>query len=234
MRSSPAGGGELGRDTVVVLSFDRPMDLESVAMAASFEPPVAFSVSGESECLIVPESLLDPGAEYVFRLRPWMAEDLAGRVFAGEVAISFSTRRDRVAVEIPAFSFSGDIIEGRDPQGVANAIGRGVGHYPGAGRPGRGNYVIMAHASGQVYFPFNRLFDLQEGDTIKLSYGGREYRYRLSENRVVSDREVWIVDPTPYPVLAAFVCCAEDGRPSPTFHPSFRYVVRAPLDGASP
>ena len=102
------------------------------------------------------------------------------------------------------------------------------------GRPGRGNFVIMAHASGQIEFPFNSLFDLGEGDAIILTYGGRDYVYAWSHDRVVRDTEMWIVDPTANPVLTAFVCCAEDGRPSPTFHPSCRYVVRASLVGASP
>jgi LPXTG-site transpeptidase (sortase) family protein len=234
LRFSPAGGEGLGRDTAVVLSFDRPMDLESVARAARFEPPVSFAVSGESECIIVPDTLLRPGAAYVFRLQPGVAEDRAGRELGEEMEISFTTRSDGVTIEISAFSFAGEVMEGRDPQGVASVIGNGVGHYPGAGRPGRSNYVVMAHASGRVYFPFNRLFQLQTGDTIRLTYGGRDFLYGVRENRVVRDTEVWIVDPTAHPVVTAFVCCAEDGRPSPTFHPPFRYVVRASLAGAVP
>ena len=41
--------------------------------------------------------------------------------------------------------------------------------------------------------------------------------------------EFWILDPTPSPILTLFICCAEDGNPSPTFHPPYRYVVRATL-----
>ncbi|MBN2026170.1 MAG: sortase [Actinobacteria bacterium] len=234
LRVSPHGGGILGRDAVISLSFDSPMDLQSIGQAAYFEPSVSFAVSGESECLIVPENLLAPGAQYTFRLRSGIAEDMRGRACLEEVEISFSTRSDGVTMEIPAFSFQGEVIEGNDPQGVASVIGFGVGHFPGTGRPGRSNFVLMAHASGQVPFPFNRLFDLTEGDEIKLTYGGRDYIYRWSEGLVVRDTDVWIVDPTASPILTIFVCCAENGRPSPTFHPPYRYTVRASLSGVSP
>lgn len=234
MRVSPSGGGVLGRDATVSLSFNRPMDPESLERAVYFEPPVSFAVSGESECLVVPVNLLAPNTQYSFRLQPGSARDLEGRRFEGEAAFTFTTRGDGMIMEIPAFSFRGEIVEAKDPQGVASVIGFGVGHYPGTGRPGRGNFVVMAHASGQIDFTFNRLFDLEEGDEIRVTYGGRDYIYRWSEGRVVSDTEMWIVDPTADPILTAFVCCAENGRPSPTFHPPFRYVVRAALAGASP
>jgi LPXTG-site transpeptidase (sortase) family protein len=234
MRSTPRGGEVLGRDTAIVLSFDRQMDPVSLAQAVSFEPPVAFSVSGESECMVVPDVLLNPNTAYAFRLRPGIAEDLEGRVFESEVAITFTTRGDGVTMEIPAFSFQGEIVEGKDPQGVTSVIGFGVGHYPGTGRPGKGNFVIMAHASGQIDFPFNHLFDLRDGDVIILTYGGRDYLYRWSEGRVVEETEMWILDPTTSPVLTAFVCCAENGRPSPTFHPDYRYAMRAVLFEATP
>ena len=234
LRVSPSGGGVLGRDTTVALSFDRPMDLESLARAVYFEPPVRFSVSGESECLVVPDNLLGPNRAYGFHLRPGITEDLEGRVLEGEVAFSFTTRADGMTMEIPAFSYRGEILEANNPQGVASIIGFGVGHYPGTGRPGRGNFVVMAHASGQVDFTFNHLFDLREGDEIKVTYGGRDYLYRWYEGRVVRDTEMWIVDPTPDPIITAFVCCAENGRPSPTFHPPYRYIVRASLYGVSP
>lgn len=234
LRVSPGGGEGLGRDTTILLSFDRPMDRESLARAAYFEPPLPFSVSGEAECLFVPDNLLSPNAAYSFHLKPGLAEDFEGRTFDEDVLVSFTTRGDGVTIEIPAFSFVGEVIEGKDPQGVASVISFGVGHYPGTGRPGAGNYVIMAHASGQVDFPFNALFDLVPGDTFRLTYGGRDYVYGLCESRVVEHTEMWIIDPTPYPQLTAFVCSAADGRPSPTFHPSYRFVVRAALVGASP
>ncbi len=243
--ASPAGGPRLmrvmapegagaGRDAVIALSFDRPMDLHSLAGAASFEPGIPFAVSGESEVLVVPVNLLAPGTAYTFRLRAGGARDAWGAELSEEVEVSFTTRSDAMQIEVPSFSYAGPVIEGQQPQGVARAIGFGVGHYPGTGRPGRGNLVLMAHASGQVDFPFNRLFDLAEDSEIRVSYGGRSYLYRLEQSFVVRDTDTWIVDPSPRPLLTFFVCCAADGRPSPTFHPPYRYVVRAAVRDAMP
>jgi LPXTG-site transpeptidase (sortase) family protein len=227
-------GGELGRDTTVSLSFNRPMDLESLAAAVYFEPPVEFAVSGEAECLVVPVNLLEPAQEYTFRLRAGSAEDLAGGICGDEVVITFRTRDDAMEIEIPAFPYSGKIREGKDPQGMVSLLGNGVGHYTGTGRPGRGNFVIMAHASGQVDFTFNRLFAIGEGDRVIISYGGRDYVYGCVEGIIVQDSEVWILDATADAMVTVFVCCDESGQPSPTFHPPYRYVVRTGLLSATP
>ena len=234
LRASPDGGEEQGRDAAILLSFDRPMQLESLARAASFDPPLPFTVSGEAECLFLPDNLLSPGIAYTFRLAPGVARDLAGAAFDGEVELAFITRGDGVTVEVPGFSFRGEVIEGHDPQGVAGVISSWVGHYPGTGRPGAGNYVIMAHASGRVEFPFNAIFDLGAGETFTLSYGGRDYLYSLRESRVVEQSEMWILDPTAHPSLTVFVCSGADGRPSPTFRPPYRLMVRAVLIEARP
>ena len=234
MRVTAPEGMDAGRDAVVALSFDRPMDLQSLADASSFEPKVSFAVSGEAEVLFVPVNLLAPGTAYTFRLEAGRATDVHGNILTAGLEVTFSTRRDGMYLEIPALSFAGPVIEGSDPQGVAGVIGFGVGHYPGTGRPGRGNLVLMAHASGLVDFPFNGVFDLAEGAEMLVTYGGRRYAYRLEQGLVVRDVDVWILDPAPRPLLTVFVCCAADGRPSPTFHPPYRYVVRAAAAGPPP
>ena len=225
----PVQGGLAGRDAAVALSFDRPMATESLEEAVSFNPPLDFQVSGESECLVVPVTLLEGGMTYTFRLEPGRATDLQGRPFEQGLELVFSTRDDVMVIEVPALSFYGEVVEGSSPQGVATLTGFGVGHYSGAGRPGSGNFVLMAHSSGQIDFPFNALNRIQEGDLFIIEYGGRRYQYALAEGRVIQDTELWILDPTPSPVMTLFICCAEDGNPSPTFHPPYRYVVRATL-----
>ena len=229
LASLPAQGGLVGRDAAVALSFDRPMDTGSLQRAVTFDPPVDFQVSGESECLVVPVTLLKGGSAYTFRLEPGGATDLQGRPYVQGLELTFSTRDDVMIMEVPALSFYAEVVEGSTPQGVATLTGFGVGHYPGAGRPGSGNFVLMAHSSGQVDFPFNAMNGMQEGDLFIIEYGGRRYQYTLQEGLVIQDTELWILDPTPSPILTVFICCAEDGNPSPTFHPSYRYVVRAAL-----
>lgn len=227
-------GGALGRDAAVALCFDRPMDLESLAAAVAFEPEVEFEVSGESACLVTPVNLLEGGREYAFRLEPGVARDLRGRRCEDGASFSFTTRDDAMTLEVPALSFMGEVLEGNDPDWVAALLGFGVGQYPGAGRPGRGNLVLMAHASGQIGFPFNRLVELQEGDVLILRYGGRSFTYAWDDGRVVAETEVSILDPSPNPRLTIFICCGPDGRPSPTFHPPYRYVMGAALAATQP
>jgi LPXTG-site transpeptidase (sortase) family protein len=229
LRVSPSHDGTVGRDVTVALSFDRPIDLDSLKEAVSFSPAVDFNVSGEAECLVVPLNLLQGGKSYTFRLEPGRARDLQGQIYEGQVEETFSTRDDVMTLEIPALSFSGEIVEGEDPQAVTNSIGFGVGQYPGTGRPGSGNLVLMAHASGQIPFPFNSLQELKAGDEMDVTYGGRIYAYRWKEGLVVPETAMWILDPKPYSTITFFVCCAADGKPSPTFHPPYRYVVQAPL-----
>lgn len=223
-----------GRDAVIALSFDRTMDLRSLAESVSFDPQVAFAVSGEAEVLVVPVNLLSPGTRYTFHLKAGGARDTRGAALSQGLEVAFTTRSDAMQIEIPSMPYTAPVMEGSDPQGVASAIGFGVGHYPGTGRPGRGNLVLMAHASGLVDFPFNRLFDLAEGAEIWITYGGRRYVYRWEQGLVVRDTDMWIIDPMPRAVITFFVCCAENGRPSPTFHPPYRYVVRAAVSGNLP
>lgn len=234
LEAIPSQGDLVGRDAVVALSFDTPMDLESLAAASSFRPPVDFEVSGEAECLIVPVNLLSGGVEYSFSLEPGRAFDREGGVLEEGLEITFRTRGDGMILSIPSLGITENVVEASDPQGVASIIGFGVGHYPGTGRPGSGNIVLMAHSSGRIYFPFNRIGQLSEGDEFMIHYGGRVYIYSWESGEVIRDDELWIVDPLPYPVLTFFTCCAEDGNPSPTFHPPYRYMVRAALYQAAP
>ncbi|MDY6795952.1 MAG: sortase [Actinomycetota bacterium] len=224
----------VGRDMVVVLSFDRVMDEKSLREAVSFEPVVEFRLTGRGEYMVVPENLLEGGRDYRFRLEEGKTCDMQGRVLRDGVSFDFSTRNDLMTLEVPGMDFSGPVVEGNDPQGVAYMIGTGVGHYPGTGRPGGGNLVLMAHSSGLVNFPFNRLGELEEGSEFLLRYGGKLYRYTMKEGFVVRDDELWIIDNSSHPMLTIFVCCAENGEPSPTFHPPYRYVVRIILSQAYP
>lgn len=235
MRVSPSQtDGLVGRDVAIVLSFDRPMDLESIKEAAAFEPAIGFSVSGEAECLVVPANLLERGRQYTFRLDRGKAMDLKGRPFDRQVELTFSTRPDGMSLEVPGMAFRGDVVEGKTPDEVVGLLGMGVGQYPGSGRPASGNMVLMAHASGRIAFPFNDLQKLEAGDELKVYYGGVTFIYKLTETMVVPETATWILNPGDHAMLTVFVCCAADGRPSPTLHPPYRYVVRAALASAIP
>ncbi|OFW55719.1 MAG: hypothetical protein A2W01_10385 [Candidatus Solincola sediminis] len=234
MRITPSQSQGVGRDITLALSFDRPMDLSSISEAVSFEPPLAFTVSGEAECLIVPSGLLEGDRQYTFRLQAGKAHDLDSEICADGLEMNFTTRNDASYLAVPDMAFEEGILEGKDAQGVVSALGFGVGHYPGAGRPGAGNLVLMAHASAQISFPFNHLQELKAGAEMRVRYAGRTYVYQINETMVVSESDMWILDEQDYPMLTIFVCSGPDGRPSPTFHPPYRYVIRAALTSANP
>lgn len=223
------GEGTVGRDAVVALSFDRPVDLGSLAGAVSFQPEIAFEVAGEAECLVVPVNLLEGEREYVFRLQAGAVRDRAGRPSEDGTALAFAVRDGSVTLEVPALGFEGNVQEAQDADALLGVLGSGAGHYPRAGRPGRSNFVLLAHASGRIDFPFNGLAGLKTGDRLNVRCEGKAYEYVWESGLVVAETETWILDPSSSPVLTIFVCCGPDGKPSPTFHPPYRYVVRAAL-----
>jgi len=233
MSFSPASGTVAGRDVSVILNFDVTMDSSSLERAAVFEPNLSFKViiSG-TQAEFQPTCLLDASSNYRFTLSPNMALNADGALLERGMSVSFSTLADPVTLTVPKFGYENTVIEGPTADAVTAALGNGVGHFPGLGRPGAGNFVLFAHTSGQIDFPYNRLFDLQTGDEMILTYGGRSWTYVMKKGFVVNQDELWILDQTSQPTITFFVCSAPEGKPSPTFHPPYRYVVRAELAGA--
>ncbi len=227
---APVDGAAVTRDVTVMLSFDAPMDAESLARSATFDPAIPFDVveSGE-QVEIRPVSLLAGATTYRFTLNAGAALSEKGVRLETGATCSFTTSSDAVALTIPRFGFLSSIVEGTNADEIVAAIGNGVGHYPGAGRPGAGNFVLFAHASGQVSFPYNRLFEMSPGDEMILEYAGKSYTYRMTKGFVVNQTELWILEATQQPMITFFICSAAEGVPSPTFHPEYRYVVRADL-----
>ncbi len=229
---SPADGYTVGRDACVILNFDMPMDPSSLERAAVFEPAVSFKViMTGTQAEFQPTCLLEGPSTYRFALSPEVARSAEGALLENGLSISFSTRGDLVMLTVPKFGYEDYVLEAPTADAVTAALGNGVGHFPGLGRPGAGNFVVFAHTSGQINFPYNRLFDLQPGDEMILTYGGVNWTYSVKKGFVVNQNELWILDQTPQPIVTFFVCSAPEGKPSPTFHPLYRYVVRAELAG---
>ncbi len=227
---SPADGAAVSRDVSVVLIFDVPMDRESVARAATFEPTVPCDViESGTQVELRPVALLSGATTYRFTLDASAALSDEGVQLASAASCTFTTSGDAVTLFVPRFDYANSVLEGTNADAIVAAIGDGVGQFPGAGRPGAGNYVLFAHASGQVSFPYNRLFEMDLGDELVLEYAGKSYTYRVSRTFVVNQTELWILDATSQPTITFFVCSAAEGVPSPTFHPEYRYVVRADL-----
>ena len=99
--------------------------------------------------------------------------------------------------------------EGTDPA----ILERAVGHIPGTALPGDpGNAAFAGHRDTF----FRSLERVRAGDEIVVTtYSGR-HRYVVRDTRVVSPRDVSVLDPTPGPTLTLVTCFP------------FRYVGSAP------
>lgn len=108
-------------------------------------------------------------------------------------------------------------------QGVARAdLRRGPGHYPATPLPGEaGNAAIAGHRT-TYGAPFNRLDELEVGDTIEVRTVAGDYRYAVTEQRIVKPTELSVLEPTTTPTLTLTTC-------HPKYSARQRLVVRAEL-----
>lgn len=138
-----------------------------------------------------------------------------------------SLRRDFGAplavLAIPKIGLEVPVLDGTDDL----TLNRAVGLIAGTSRPGGGGNVgIAGHRDGF----FRGLKDVGVGDAIELrSLSGRQ-TYVVESIRVVTPEDVWVLDPTPSPVLTLVTC-----------HPFYfvgsapnRYIVRAARREAPP
>lgn len=119
-------------------------------------------------------------------------------------------------IEIARLGLSVMIVEGDD----GKTLRRAAGHVPGTALPGQlGNVGITAHRDTF----FRPLRHIQMDDVITLTTLQGEYRYRVVSTKVVSPRDVDVLDSTGGEVLTLVTC-----------HPFYfvgaapnRFIVRA-------
>lgn len=100
---------------------------------------------------------------------------------------------------------------------------KGPGHYPDSPMPGQiGNAAIAGHRTtyGQ---PFNRIDELVPGDTISVETLSGTFKYSVTEQLVVSPRDVQVLDPTPGATLTLTTC-------HPKYSANQRLIIKATLD----
>lgn len=84
-----------------------------------------------------------------------------------------------------------------------NALLHGSGLVTGAARPGeRGNVVIAGHRDTH----FRLLKDIRRGDEVRIEKGWKEYRYRVTETKVVAPAEKSVLAASPEPILTLVTC----------------------------
>ncbi|MEP6623788.1 MAG: class E sortase [Acidimicrobiia bacterium] len=122
-------------------------------------------------------------------------------------------------IRIPKIGLDRTIVQGV----TVPDLRKGPGHYPDSPMPGQlGNAAIAGHRTtyGQ---PFNQIDELAPGDEITILTLNGTYHYTVTEQLVVSPREVAVLDPTPDATLTLTTC-------HPKFSASQRLIVKARLD----
>ena len=105
-------------------------------------------------------------------------------------------------IVIPKINVNAPIV-----QGVGwDDLKKGVGHLPGSANPGeRGNMYLAAHNDiyGEI---FRHLEDLEVGDEYYIYAGDEEFRYVISEKRIIDPTHVDVMLPTTEPVSTLQTC----------------------------
>ena len=91
-------------------------------------------------------------------------------------------------------------------------LAKGVGHHPTTSYPSKdgGNVVLSGHrwrfGSNPAYKVFKDLDKLENGDEISLFYFGKEYVYKVRDQKVVKDTDVSILKNTDKSQLTLYTC----------------------------
>jgi sortase A len=122
-------------------------------------------------------------------------------------------------IQIPKIGLDRAVIQGI---GVPD-LRKGPGHYPATPLPGQlGNAAIAGHRT-TYGAPFNRIDELAVGDPIIIQTVSGTFHYSVSQQLVVSPKEVSVLNPTAEATLTLTTC-------NPKFSASQRLVVKAVLD----
>jgi sortase A len=92
-------------------------------------------------------------------------------------------------------------------EGVSlDVVDHGPGHWPGSAVPGQlGNAVFAGHRVTHSH-PFRNLDQLVPGDEVVFTTALGTFTYRVTGLEVVSNKDTWIIKPTPEATLTLFAC----------------------------
>lgn len=102
-------------------------------------------------------------------------------------------------LKIDSLNFEKPIIHGDS----YNELNKGIGHYSGSTLPGEGGNVVINGHRDRVFLP---LRDITIGNEviIKTTYG--EYKYIVSDIKIVHKSESQYIDPLDYERLTMYTC----------------------------
>lgn len=93
-------------------------------------------------------------------------------------------------------------------QGVDNETLRySVGHFKETALPGeKGNFCLIGHRSYTYGQFFNRLDEMNKDDEIIVNSNGKEYKYKVSDIKVVEPEEISVLNPTDDSEITLITC----------------------------
>ncbi|HEU0019706.1 MAG TPA: class E sortase [Thermoleophilaceae bacterium] len=105
-------------------------------------------------------------------------------------------------IEIPSIDVAEFVIEGTG----TDDLRKGPGHYPDTPLPGgRGTTAIAGHRT-TYGAPFRDIDKLKRGQRILVDTPTARYVYRVTENRIVDDSDLSVLDPVGYRQLILSAC----------------------------
>jgi len=116
---------------------------------------------------------------------------------------------------IPSIDVEAPIIQGVDPTNADiynKALEGGVAHMNGTALPGdgKGNIFIYGHSSASIASKYDKIFaklnDLNNSDTIVVSYKGSNYTYEVTDKKIVEKTDMSVLDQTPSEQLTLMTC----------------------------
>ncbi len=122
-------------------------------------------------------------------------------------------------IKIPKIGLEQVVSKGVDVEALKN----GPGHYPGTALPGkRGNVGIAGHRVTYTH-PFNRIDELEIGDTIILETVDNVYEYRVSSSQQLEPEDLNALKPTDDARVTLTTC-------TPKYSARYRLDVQARLE----
>lgn len=95
-------------------------------------------------------------------------------------------------LKLPKIDLEVMVVEGQDPKALRYA----AGHMTDTALPGEvGNCSIAGHRNYTFGEYFNRLDELEVGDTIEIMYNGKQYTYEVYEKFIVAPEQMEVLDP---------------------------------------
>ncbi len=124
-------------------------------------------------------------------------------------------------MEIDKIDLIVTLAEGSDNRSITLS----VGHFPNTALPGQvGNFAVVGHRSYRYGAYFNRLDELEAGDTVRVKTVDGTYTYEVDSKFVVEPTDVWVLEPTDDATITLVTC-------TPIRTATHRLIVKGKLVG---